>query len=217
MFELSKVETEHIREAMVGHMLRIDERLGQRVADGLGMEVLPPAAATDVPAEDRPDSPALQIIGKMKVTLEGRAVGILVNDGSDAALVAALRKAATDAGASVKIVAPKVGGAKMSDGALLKADGQLAGTPSMIFDAVAVVLSAAGAKALSTEGAAIDFVRNAFGHLKAMAIDAGGQALLQAAGVAPDAGVVAAHDTAVFIEAAKTRQWAREPGVRMLA
>ena len=217
VFELSKVETEHIREAMVGHMLRIDERLGQRVADGLGMEVLPPAAATDVPAEDRPDSPALQIIGKMKVTLEGRAVGILVNDGSDAALVAALRKAATDAGASVKIVAPKVGGAKMSDGALLKADGQLAGTPSMIFDAVAVVLSAAGAKALSTEGAAIDFVRNAFGHLKAMAIDAGGQALLQAAGVAPDAGVVAAHDTAVFIEAAKTRQWAREPGVRMLA
>ena len=217
VFELSKVETVYIREAMVGHMLRIDESLGQRVADGLGMDTLPPAAATAVPAEDRPVSPALQIIGKMKDTLEGRAVGILVNDGSDAGLVAALRKAATDAGASVKIVAPKVGGAKMSDGALLKGDGQLAGTPSMIFDAVAVVLSAGGAKALSTEGAAIDFVRNAFGHLKAIAIDAGGLALLQTAGVTPDAGVVAAKDTAKFIDAAKTRQWAREPGVRTLA
>jgi catalase len=217
VFELSKVETAHVREAMVGHLRRIDETLGQRVADGLGMDALPPAAATAVPAEDRPPSPALQIIGKMKATLEGRAVGILVNDGSDAALIAALRRAATDAGATVKIVAPKLGGAKLSDGSRLPADGQLAGTPSVVFDAIAVVLSEAGAKALSTEGAAIDFVRDAFGHLKAIAIDAGGQALLQKAGVVPDAGVVAAPDTAGFIAAAKTRQWNREPNVRTLA
>ena len=217
VFELSKVETLHIREAIVGHLRNIDESLAQRVANGLAMETLPPAAATTVPAQDRPNSPALQIIGKMKDTLQGRAVGILVNDGSDATLVAALRKAAIDAGATVKIVAPKVGGAKLSDSSMLKADGQLAGTPSVVFDAIAVILSEAGAKALSTEGAAIDFVRNAFGHLKAIAIDAGGQALLQTAGVAPDVGVVAAHDTAKFIAAAKTRQWAREPKVRMLA
>ncbi len=217
VFELSKVETAHVREAIVGHLRNIDEGLAKRVADGLGLPEVPPAAATTVPAEDRPLSPALQIIGKMKDTLEGRAVGILVNDGSDAALIAALRKAATEAGASVKIVAPKLGGVKLSDGAMLKADGQLAGTPSVIFDAVAVVLSEAGAKALATEGAAIDFVRNAFGHLKAIAIDAGGQALLQVAGVEPDSGVVAAHDTTKFITAAKTRQWAREPKVRMLA
>ena len=217
VFELSKVETPHVREATVGHLRNIDESLAKRVADGLAMDTLPPAAATTVPAEDRPNSPALQIIGKMKDTFEGRCVGILVNDGSDAALVAALKKATTDAGATVKIVAPKVGGAKLSDGAMLKADGQLAGTPSVIFDAIAVVLSEAGAKALGTEGAAIDFVRHAFGHLKAIAIDAGGQALLQTAGVAPDAGVITAHDTAKFITTAKTRQWAREPKVRMLA
>ena len=217
VFELSKVETEYIREAVVGHLLRVDEELGERVAAGLGMSKLPRAAPTTVPAEDRPASPALQIIGKMKATLEGRAVGILVNDGSDAALVALLRKAAKGAGASVKIVAPKVGGAKLSDGSMLKADGQLAGTPSVLFDAVAVILSDAGAKALASEGAAIDFVRDAFGHLKAIAIDAGGQQLLQIAGVKPDSGVVAAGETAAFIEASKTRLWAREPGVRTLA
>ena len=217
VFELSKVETEYIREAMVGHLLCVDASLGQRVAAGLGMPKLPPAAPTKVPAEDRPASPALQIIGKMKATLEGRAIGILVNDGSDAALVAALSKAAKGAGASVKIVAPKVGGAKLSNGTTLKADGQLAGTPSVLFDAVAVILSDAGAKALASEGAAIDFVRDAFGHLKAIAIDAGGQHLLQTAGVKPDSGVVAAVETAAFIAAAKTRLWAREPGVRTLA
>ncbi len=86
-----------------------------------------------------------------------------------------------------------------------------------IFDAVAVVLSDSGAQALFSEGAAIDFVRDAFGHLKAIAIDKGGQALLQKAGVTPDAGVVSAADVGAFITAAKTRQWAREAAVRTLA
>ena len=217
VFELSKVETAYIREAMVGHLRRIDESLAQRVADGLGLATLPTAAPTTVPAEDRPSSPALQIIGKMKDTLEGRCVGILINSGSDGKLIVALRKAATAAGASVKIVAPKIGGAKLAGAEQLPADGQLAGTPSMVFDAVAVVLSKEGAAALAKDGAAIDFVRNAFGHLKAIACDAGGQALLQAAGITPDAGVVSAKDTTAFIKAAKTRQWDREPSVRTLA
>ena len=108
-----------------------------------------------------------------------RQIGILIADGSDGAVIKKIKKAATDAGATVKIVAPKVGGAKLSDGSMLAADGQLAGTPSVLFDAVAVILSEKGAKALSTEGAAIDFVRDAFGHLKAIAVDKGGHALLK--------------------------------------
>jgi len=74
-------------------------------------------------------------------------------------------------GATVKIVAPKVGGAKLANGSILAVDGQLAGTPSVLFDAVAVILSDEGAKALLMESAAIDFVRDAFGHLKAIAVD----------------------------------------------
>ena len=58
------------------------------------------------------------------------------------------------------------GGANLADGSLMAADGQLAGTPSVLFDAVAVVLSDDGAKTLALESAAIDFVRDAFGHLK---------------------------------------------------
>ena len=217
VFELSKVETAYIREAMVGHLRRVDESLAQRVANGLGLDTLPLEAATSVPAQDRPNSPALQIIGKMKDTLEGRCIGILINDGSDSKIISALRKAATAAGATVKIVAPKIGGAKLAGAERQAADGQLAGTPSMIFDAVAVVLSKEGAAALAKDGAAIDFVRNAFGHLKAIAVDAGGRALLQVAGITPDAGVVSAADATAFIKAAKTRQWDREPTVRTLA
>jgi catalase len=66
------------------------------------------------------------------------------------------------------------------------------------------------------ESAAIDFVRDAFGHLKAIAVDKGGQALLKVAGVGHDAGVVDINDNAAFIAAAKTRQWDREKSVRTL-
>ncbi|KRE92468.1 catalase [Frateuria sp. Soil773] len=217
VFELSKVEALHVREAVVGHLRHIDADLAKRVADGLALDALPPAPPAAVKPQDRPPSPALQIIGKMKATLEGRQVGILVDHGSDAATVKALRKAAEDAGAGVRIVAPKVGGAKLSDGRKLAADGQLAGTPSIVFDAVAVVLSAAAGKALAKEAAAVDWVRDAFGHLKAIAFDSGAEPLLQAGGIAKDAGVVQAADTKGFIKAAKTRQWAREPKLRTLA
>ena len=217
VFELSKVEHPHIREAMVGHLRHIEENLAKRVAAGLALAKLPDAPKAAAPVQQMKPSPALQIIGKMKATLQGRAVGILIADGSDGAAIKKIKKAATDAGATVKIVAPKIGGAKLADGSMLAADGQLAGTPSVLFDAVAVLLSEAGAKALTMESAAIDFVRDAFGHLKAIAADEGGQALLKAANIGHDAGIVDANAKDAFIAAAKTRQWAREKTVRTLA
>ena len=216
VFELSKVETPHVREAVVGQLRHVDADLAQRVANGLGMDQLPPAPPAAVEAQDMPPSPALQIIGKMKDTLKGRTIGILVHDGSDAATVKALQKAAQSAGATCKIVAPKLG-VKLSDGKKLAADGQLAGTPSFVFDAVAVVLTADAGKTLAKESAAVDFVSNAWAHLKAIASDAGAQPLLKAGNVGKDAGIVDAGDSRGFIAAAKTRQWAREPKLRMLA
>jgi catalase len=217
VFELSKVEHLHIPEAMVGHLRHIDEDLAKRVAAGLGFDKMPASPIAAAPVQEMKPSPALQIIGKMKNTLKGRAIGILIADGSDGAVIEKIKKAATGAGAGVKIVAPKVGGAKLADGSLLAADGQLAGTPSVLFDAVAVILSDEGANKLSMESAAIDFVRDAFGHLKAIAVDKDGQMLLKAANVGKDAGVVDCSDIDAFIAAAKTRQWDREKYVRTLA
>ncbi len=217
VFELSKVETVYVRERMVGHLRHIDEDLAQRVADGLALDALPPAPPAKVAPQNMKLSPALRIIDRMKDTLEGRCVGILVDDGSDAATLKALRAAVEKAGAKVKIIAPKVGGAVLSDRRKQPADGQLAGTPSMLFDAVALVLSDEAGRKLAKEAAAVDFVRDAFGHLKAIAADAGAQAVLKAGGVVKDAGVIDAGDPKAFVAAAKTRQWAREKKVRTLA
>ena len=217
VFELSKVEHLYVREAIVSHLLHIEKSLAERVAVGLGFHKMPKPSHLSAPVLEMEVSPALQIIGKMKDTLKGRAIGILVADGSDGAAVTKIQKAALDAGATVKIVAPKVGGAKLADGTILAADGQLQGTPSVLFDAVAVILSEDGAKTLADESAAISFMRDAFGHLKAIAVDKGGQLLLDQANLKEDAGIIDADNTQAFIAAAKTRQWDREKSVRMLA
>ncbi len=217
VFELSKVEHPHIRAAVVGHLRHIDADLARRVATGLGMEGLPDLPPTTVPVQQFDPSPALQIIGKMKATLEGRAIGLLVADGSERGAIDALIAAIGKAGASHKVIAPRIGQVTLSDKSRLKVDGQLAGTPSVLFDAVAVVLSADAASVLCTEAAAVDFVRDAFGHLKAIAADSGAQQLLKKAGVVKDDGVVDADDVRRFVTAAKSRQWAREKSVRTLA
>ena len=88
----------------------------------------------------------------------------------------------------------------------------------MLFDAVASVLTPAEAEKLAKEAAAIDWFRDAFGHLKAIAACGGTrQHILKAAGIKPDAGMVEPEDVKGFIALAKTRQWAREPKLRTLA
>ena len=82
----------------------------------------------------------------------------------------------------------------------------------------AIILSDEAAALLGKEAAAIDFVRDAFGHLKAIGVDKGGDALLSTAGIAQDAGVIAIGGSLEhFIAVAKTRQWEREVNVRSLA
>ncbi len=217
VFELSKVEHVHIREAVTGHLRHIDEDLASRVAAGLSLARMPEAPETALPLQEMKPSPALGIIGKMQHTLAGRSIGILIADGSDVSCLTALMKAATESGASAKIVAPTSGEVRLSDDTSMKADGQLAGTPSVLFDAVALIVTEERAKVLVHESCAVDFVRDAFGHLKCIAADTGGQILLSATRVWKDAGVVDATETEAFITAAATRQWDRESLVRRLA
>jgi catalase len=217
VFELSKVSLAHVRERVMSNLQNVDDTLAKRVADGLNLPLPAPSDPAVAPI-DLDASPALRIVGKYPDTLEGRKVAILVADGSDGAVVDAVRKAVEGDGGSVFIVAPKIGGAKLKDGSTLAADGQLAGSPSVLFDAVAIVLSDEGCAMLMKEGAAVDFAKDAFGHLKAIGHTPQAQPLLDKAGVQPDDGVVdVARDLQGFLEPARTRQWAREPKVRMLA
>ncbi|RYY05696.1 MAG: catalase HPII, partial [Alphaproteobacteria bacterium] len=146
--------------------------------------------------------------------LEGRTVGILIADGTDANDLKTVKAAIKAAGGHPMTIAPKVGAVPLSDGSTVKADKQLFGQPSVTVDACAIILSEKATAKLLKEGAAVQWVMDAFGHLKAIGANEAAQPLLDKAGVEPDEGVT---DLAGFVEAAKKRYWDREPKVRTLA
>ena len=112
-------------------------------------------------------------------------------------------------------MAPKINGVVLSDKTAIKADGQLAGTPSQLFDAVAVILSDAGTAMLQKEAAAVQWVMDAFGHLKAIGYTKEAMPLLDKAGIIKDDGVMELDKQ--FVIAATKRFWEREAKVRNLA
>ena len=212
-FELSKVELEHVRSRVLASLRNVDESLAARVATGLAMP-LPNALPLAAPVLDMKASPSLSIVAKMKPTVTGRKIGILFDEQSSKAELDALKSEVEAAGATTMLIAPKVGLVKLKGGAQ-KADGQLAGSPSFLVDAIALVLSRDAASKLANDSAAVDFVRDAYGHLKAIGCTADCQPLLDKAGIVPDAGVTALNKT--FLKAAARRFFEREPALRTLA
>ncbi|MBO0905150.1 catalase [Jiella sonneratiae] len=220
-FELSKVETPAIRSRVVSHLLNIDEELAKKVAKGLRLETMPaPAPAARPTKMDLAKSPALSILMNGPESFKGRKIGVLVSDGVDAALLAGLKKAAKAEGAMVKIVAPMIGGVTASDGSLVEGDEKVDGGPSVLFDAVAVLLSAEGAATLAKEPTAKDFVSDAFAHCKFIAYSPEAMPLFEKAGIADDLDegcmeIGAAGEAAGFVTMCrKLRHWKREPMVK---
>ena len=182
-FELSKCQEMRVRKRMLSHLRNIHEDLAEAVADGLGLELPEPAKAARDTKTDLKVSDALSIIKNGPKNFKGRKLGILVADGSDAGTVKALQDAMEEAGALTVVVAPKVGGAKLSDGSHIEAGEKIDGGPSVLYDAVALVLSEKGAKTLAALPPARDFVTDAMAHGKFIGLTEGAGPLLKEAGV----------------------------------
>ena len=216
VFELSKVERPDIRARMVSNLLNVDRALGEAVADDLGLESTPaPSKPARPPITDLPESPALSIVRNGPDSIEGRKVGIFLTDGSDANVLEALVTAVEGAGAVVELVAPKVGGATTSDGKLVPAKQKIDGGPSVLYDAVAILVSDAAVEAMSHNVAALDFASDAYAHCKFIGYVPSALPLLEAAGVdVHDEGVISLAERggadAFVSAAADLRVWGRE-------
>jgi catalase len=218
VFELSKCDRLDIRERMVAGLRNVHEDLARQVADGLGFAALPPALpAARQPIADLPSSPALSILGNAPSSLAGRKVGVLVTDGADVGVLSALATLAGEQQVTLTIIAPTVGGTVDSEGYLIQADEKLDGAPSVLFDAVALVVSAKGAEQLQSSPVARDFVSDAYAHRKFMGWTSDAMPLFHAAGLGDkvDDGFVpldSAGVAALFDKAAALRHWERIVG-----
>ncbi len=219
-FELSKVETARIRERLVAHLRNIDEDLAGKVANGLGLGDMPDAMPqAREPLMDLAPSDALSIVKNGPERFEGRKLGILITDDADAALFTALNDALEAAGGVTEIIAPTIGGATLNDGVLVPAHQKIDGGPSVLYDAVALLISESGAELLLKDAPTRDFIADAFAHCKFIAYTEASQPLFEKAGIADalDEGCIALGSKASiksFVDGLGTlRVWDRELGV----
>jgi catalase len=217
VFELSKVESPPIRFRVISQLRNVDEELARGVAGGLGIADLPEPAPTRHAARgDLEASAALSIVKNGPETFQGRKLGILMTDGADAAIFRALTEAVAAEDATCEVVASTVGGTTMSDGERAAAKHNLEGGPSVLFDAVAILVSAEGAALLSDHPAARQFVADAFTHAKFIGYVAEASPLLEKAGISESLDsacllLESASDAEEFVEqCGELRYWERE-------
>jgi len=215
IFELSKVEAAQIRERMLSHLLNVDDKLAQSVADGLGAELPEPLKAAK-PTQELPPSNALSILKNGPKSFAGRQIGVLVSDDSEDEILDAIEAAVKEEGATMVMIAPKIGGIKTKGGKLRPAQQKIEGAPSVLFDAVIVAISASGAEQLARRPAARDFIAHAIAHQKFIGYTEAAQPLLKKAGVPdqPDEGMItlaSAADVSEFVKRCRElRYWQRD-------
>ena len=214
IFELSKVRLSDVQVRFLALLRNVDDELAERVADGLGVK-LPKAADAAASMVDLGPSDVLSIQKMAERTLAGRTVGVLIADGSDADALPKLKSALKAVGAQVKVVAPRIAGVKLSNGKPIESDGIPQMLPSQLLDAIAILVSEKGCEDLLPDASAVEFVANAFVHLKAIGAAAQARPLIDKANVETDDGVTDLGES--FVAAAAVGFWAREPKVLRLA
>ncbi|WP_035280721.1 catalase [Brevibacterium album] len=171
-FELGKCYERTIKERQLGHLARIDAELAETVGRALGMT--PPAPASP-PVEPELLSPALSQIGG-EWPLDGRQVGIVIDEGVEAEEVRLLRDM-IDARSMVPLLAAPTE-APLIDGTPVQRTWLTA--RSVEFDALVVLTQ--GTASAGPDPRIVRLAAEAYRHSKALAFGPD-SAVRQAAGI----------------------------------
>src|SRR5690606_36791689 len=165
-------------------------------------------------------SPALSLTARPgSVGIRTRKVAILVAEGVDGDQVRGAAQALQDEGAVVRLLGPRIGPFKASDGSLIDADASLENQPAVLFDGFLAPDGATAADAPAVDGLAKEFAQDQYRHCKTILVSGTASALLEAAGIPadePDAGLIVVpkldkQRITQFIDAlAKHRHFERE-------
>lgn len=167
IFELSKVEKAAIRVRMVAHLRLVDEDLAMSVSKGLGLIKLPePAESCAKVIHDLKPSPKLSILKNNLKTFSGRRLAVLAVDGTDEKIFTHLQKATNKMKATFTLVAPHIEGITLSNGKKVKAQEKIGGGPSVLYDAVVILIP--HLEVLETEDfyKVTEFMKDAYFHCK---------------------------------------------------
>jgi catalase len=172
-FELDHCDDPTVPQTAILRLNDIDHQMACAIAENIGVR--------------KPENPGRQNHG-MKAsrlsqtefipsnpTIKSRRIAILIADGFDMGVVEAVRAAIKTLGALPFVIGPRRGPIypagqeeSKSEGSGLEADHHLEGMRSTMFDALFIPSGANCALTLASNGRAIHWVMEAFGHLKAI-------------------------------------------------
>ncbi|KAI0932534.1 catalase A [Taiwanofungus camphoratus] len=187
-FELSHCDDPVVYESYTKVLNNIDFNLAKQVAINVG-GVVPekPARAN----HGNSSSPLSELYYAPKTpTIASRRIAILVADGFNLAEVTALRAALKAGQATTWIIGPRRGkvypaSQAVGSGQGIMADHHYEGQRSTLFDAIIIPSGAEHAQKLAENGRTIHWVREAFGHCKAIGALGEGVAFLREAAQLP--------------------------------
>jgi catalase len=218
-FELGNVTHPQIRERVVHLLNRIDSTLAFAVADGLGIDPPQPVSdntgkASPALSQARPPAPRSALARASAGGVAGAKVAVLSAPEVVRSSLDALCDTLANERVTVDILAPTAGWIPAMDDDSVSVTRALAGTSSVLYDAVVVADGTDSVSALLNEGSAVHFIAEAYRHGKPIGALGSGLNLIRRArlpalegfgdGTAPRitrAGVIAATDAeaAVYV------------------
>ncbi len=207
-FELTRVQTQAIRERVVSMLVNVDAGLASAVATGLGFATpaaMPRASSAELPVYA--PSPKLSLLARPgDGSIRTRRIAIFIAPGVTAAPLHELYAALIAQGAVPRYIGMRLGMVQGDSGAPFHVEMTFESAPSVLFDALVVPDGEAAVQSLITCDDALDFVRSTYRHAKPMLVLGGGTKLLDAAGVTACMGTVAASQGVVKADVAALAQ-----------
>lgn len=195
-FELGKVETSAIQKRMLKMLWYVDKGLAAKVAYNLGISipsVLEEPLNQSYPADadeasyqpvivqsTLEKSAALSMANSLKSSIATRKIAILVAEGVDESSLKTVRTMLEAEGATVDIIAPRLGYLLSDNNEEIKVSKSFLTTASVLYDAVYVPGGINSVAALEAEADAVHFLNEAFKHCKAIVADASALPVLKA-------------------------------------
>ena len=214
-FELTRVQTQAIRERVVSLLANVDDALAVGVAEGLGFAVPAPAPnISPLPPHTYEPSPKLSMMSFPAKDIKARRVAILVAPGVDGEMAKTIYTKLIEAGAVPRFVSRTLGEVATAKGLPLHAEISVEAGPSVLYDAVVVPDGSDAAAALLKDGNVMEFIKEAYRHCKPIMVIGAATSLLEKACIPlslpngdPDPGIVGvnlidlAEATDAFIDA----------------
>lgn len=180
-FELGKVQSKSVQQQMVNNLSNVDLQLAQQVAQGIGVEA-PQAPTEEVRQGVTLLSPALSQMNTVKSPAT-RKIAVLAANGFDSAEMKAVMTALQTAGVTAEIVSENLGILTGTEGDQQQVKQTFLTADSVLYDAVYL---AGGKESIAQIGSireAVNFVVEAYNHLKTIGTSADGLELLGTAGI----------------------------------